>query len=62
MSPRHPFVLMCGKAEADAYRDAHVVVSMLPCVPEHMASRGLDLRKLRLVPNGFAPGEWPTVR
>lgn len=58
MSPRHPFALMCGKAEADAYRDADVVVSMLPCVHEHMASRGLDLRKLHIVPNGFAPEEW----
>lgn len=58
MSPRHPFALMCGKAEADAYREADVVVSMLPCVHEHMASRGLDLRKLHIVPNGFAPEEW----
>ncbi|WP_457355721.1 glycosyltransferase family 4 protein [Roseateles sp. P5_D6] len=58
MSPRHPFALMCGKAEADAYRDADVVVSMLPCVHEHMASKGLDLSKLRIVPNGFAPEEW----
>ncbi|MCE4558061.1 glycosyltransferase family 4 protein [Roseateles cellulosilyticus] len=58
MSPRHPFALLCGKAEADAYRDADVVVSMLPCVHEHMASRGLDLRKLQIVPNGFAPEEW----
>ncbi len=58
MSPRHPFALMCGKAEADAYRDADVVVSMLPCVHDHMASRGLDLRKLHIVPNGFAPEEW----
>lgn len=58
MSPRHPFALMCGKAEADAYRDADVVVSMLPCVHEHMASRGLDLKRLRIVPNGFAPEEW----
>ncbi len=58
MSPRHPFALMCGKAEADAYRDANVVVSMLPCVHEHMASRGLDLRRLHIVPNGFAPEEW----
>lgn len=58
MSPRHPFAMMCGKAEADAYRDADVVVSMLPCVHQHMASRGLDLRKLRIVPNGFAPEEW----
>ncbi|MFT7771914.1 glycosyltransferase family 4 protein [Roseateles sp.] len=58
MSPHHPFALLCGKAEADAYRDADVVVSMLPCVHEHMASRGLDLRRLRIVPNGFAPEEW----
>jgi glycosyltransferase involved in cell wall biosynthesis len=58
MSPRHPFVMLCGKAEADAYRDADRVVSMLPCVQEHMASRGLDLRKLHIVPNGFAPEEW----
>lgn len=58
MSPRHPFALLCGKAEADAYRDADVVVSMLPCVHEHMASRGLDLKRLRIVPNGFAPEEW----
>ncbi|MBI3345959.1 MAG: glycosyltransferase family 4 protein [Burkholderiales bacterium] len=58
MSPRHPFALMCGKAEADAYREADVVVSMLPCVHEHMASRGLDLKKLHIVPNGFAPEEW----
>ncbi|PTT88518.1 glycosyltransferase WbuB, partial [Pelomonas sp. HMWF004] len=58
MSPRHPFALLCGKAEADAYRDADVVISMLPCVHQHMASRGLDLKKLHLVPNGFAPEEW----
>ncbi|CAM4151405.1 glycosyltransferase family 4 protein [Roseateles saccharophilus] len=58
MSPRHPFAMLCGKAEADAYRDADVVVSMLPCVHEHMASRGLGLKKLHIVPNGFAPEEW----
>ena len=58
MSPRHPFALLCGKAEADAYRDADVVVSMLPCVHGHMALHGLDLNKLHIVPNGFAPEEW----
>ena len=58
MSPRHPFILMCQKAEDDAYRDADVVVSMLPKVHEHMAGRGLDLRKLHIVPNGITLDEW----
>jgi glycosyltransferase involved in cell wall biosynthesis len=58
MSPCHPFALLCAKAEADAYRDADRVVSMLPCVHQHMASRGLDLAKLHIVPNGFSPEEW----
>ena len=58
MSPRHPFAMLCQKAEGDAYRDADVVVSMLPKVHAHMAARGLDLAKLALVPNGFSPEEW----
>ncbi len=58
MSPRHPFILMCQKAENDACRDADVVVSMLPKVAEHMNSHGLDLRKLHIVPNGIAMDEW----
>lgn len=58
MSPRHPFIQVCQRAEEDAYRDADVVVSMLPCVHEHMASHGLDLRKLHIVPNGITLDEW----
>ncbi len=58
MSPWHPFALLCGAAEGVAYRDADVVVSMLPKVHQHMASRGLDLRKLHIVPNGITPDEW----
>jgi glycosyltransferase involved in cell wall biosynthesis len=58
MSPRHPFARLCSKAEADAYRDADVVVSMLPCVHTYMASRGLDLDKLVIVPNGISPDDW----
>jgi len=58
MSPRHPFALLCQKAENDAYRDADVVVSMLPKVQAHMRSHGLDLRKLVIVPNGIALDEW----
>ena len=58
MSKWHPFILLCQKAENDAYRDADVVVSMLPNVAVHMASHGLDLRKLHIVPNGVAHDEW----
>ena len=58
MSPRHPFIRLCQAAEDAAYRDADVVVSMLPKVHGHMAGRGLDLKKLHLVPNGITPDEW----
>jgi len=58
MSRWHPFILLVQAAEDAAYRDADVVVSMLPKVHEHMASRGLDLRKLHVVPNGIALGDW----
>ena len=58
MSPKHPFIRLCQKAENDAYRDADVVVSMLPKVAAHMRAHGLDLRKLHIVPNGIAMDEW----
>jgi glycosyltransferase involved in cell wall biosynthesis len=58
MSPKHPFARLCFKAESDAYRDADVVVSMLPVVHGYMASRGLDLDKLAIVPNGISPDDW----
>ena len=58
MSSKHPFILLVQKAEDDAYRDADVVVSMLPKVHDYMAGRGLDLRKLHIVPNGITLDEW----
>jgi glycosyltransferase involved in cell wall biosynthesis len=58
MSPSHPFAMLCQKAENDAYRDADIVVSMLPKVQGHMASHGLDLKKLVIVPNGITLDEW----
>ena len=54
----HPFILLVQAAEDAAYRDADVVVSMLPKVHAYMASRGLDLRKLHIVPNGIALDDW----
>lgn len=58
MSPKHPFIRLCQWAEDTAYRDADVVVSMLPKVADHMSSHGLDLRKLWIIPNGISPDEW----
>ena len=58
MSRRHPFIVLCQAAEDAAYRDADVVVSMLPKVHDYMASRGLDLNKLSIVPNGISLDEW----
>ena len=58
MSPQHPFIRLCQAAEDAAYRDADVVISMLPKVHSHMAGRGLDLRRLHIVPNGIAPDDW----
>jgi glycosyltransferase involved in cell wall biosynthesis len=58
MSRWHPFIVLVQAAEDAAYRHADVVVSMLPKVHEYMASRGLDLRKLHVVPNGIALDDW----
>lgn len=54
----HPFIVLCQRAEDTAYRDADRVVSMLPRVHDYMASRGLDLNKLAIVPNGITLDEW----
>ena len=59
MAPGHPFIRLCQAAENTAYRDADVVVSMLPKVQAHMAAHGLDLTRLHIVPNGIALDEWP---
>ena len=59
MSRRHPFIVLVQAAEDAAYRHADHVVSMLPKVHAYMASRGLDLKKLAIVPNGITLDEWP---
>ncbi|HET9644904.1 MAG TPA: glycosyltransferase family 4 protein [Burkholderiaceae bacterium] len=61
MSPRHPFIMLCQAAENAAYRDADLVISMLPKVHDHMASHGLDLAKLHIVPNGITLDEWQSA-
>ncbi len=58
MSPNNPFILLCQIAENYAYKHADHVVSMLPNVHEHMASHGLDLNKLHIIPNGVVEKDW----
>ena len=44
MSKWHPFIMLVQAAEDYAYRNADVVVSMLPKVREYMESRGMAER------------------
>ena len=58
MSPKHPFIRVCQAAENTAYRQADLVVSMLPKVRTHALSKGLPIDRLAVVPNGFALDDW----
>lgn len=58
MSPSHPFIRLCQAAENAAYRDADLVVSMLPNVALHVAHKGLPLDRLVVVPNGISLDDW----
>lgn len=58
MSPRHPFIRLCQKAENDCYKYSDVVISILPNVQEHVIAHGLDRKKLYIVPNGIVEEEW----
>ena len=59
MSPRHPFVLLLGRAERYAYRRSDHVVSILPDVLPHMMEQGLQTEdKFSFIPNGVVMEEW----
>lgn len=58
MSASHPFIRLCQVAENAAYRDADLVVSMLPNVVAHALQKGLPLDRLVIVPNGICFGDW----
>ena len=58
MSPKHPFIRLCQKAENDCYQYSDAIVSILPNVHEHVMANGLDIKKLYIVPNGIVEEEW----
>ena len=58
MSPSHPFIRLCQVAENTSYREADLVVSMLPNVVAHVVGKGLPHDRLAIVPNGIALDDW----
>lgn len=58
MSPKHPFIRLCQKAENDCYKYSDAIVSILPNVHEHIAEHGGDVKKLYIVPNGIVREDW----
>lgn len=52
-SRRHPYIRVLQAAEDWAYRNADVVVSILPNALEYMVGRGLEARKFVHIPNGI---------
>jgi glycosyltransferase involved in cell wall biosynthesis len=55
-SPRHPYIHVLQRAEDYAYRQAAIVVSILPRALCHMVKRGLAPEKFVHVPNGVPLG------
>lgn len=62
MSPRHPFVQLIQWAENFAYRNADIVVSLLPLAFEHMHAHGLPLGRFVYIPNGIDVDEWEHLK
>ncbi len=63
MSKYHPFVLLMGMAERAAYRNASLLVSVLPGIMPHLLERGFDKNKQQFLPlpNGIVQEDWNNV-
>lgn len=58
MSPNHPFILLMQWAENYAYRNADIVISMLPEAKQHMSAHGMGPGKFVYIPNGVDMEEY----
>ena len=58
MSPKNPFIILMQFAENFAYKNADLVVSILPKTIDHMVEHGLDSKKFYYIPNGINSKEW----
>lgn len=57
VAPTHPLVRFTGWVERYAHRNAHAVVSLLPCTLEHMMATGMPSSHWRYIPNGVHTDE-----
>ncbi len=57
-SKYHPFIFVMQQAENFSYAHADKVVSVLPCVQQHVIEHGLSANKLFYVPNGICLDDW----
>jgi glycosyltransferase involved in cell wall biosynthesis len=57
VAPNHPLVCFTGWVERYAHRNAHTVVSLLPCTLEHMMATGMPSSHWRYIPNGVHTDE-----
>lgn len=52
ISPKHLLVLILNNYEKFAYKNADIVVSLLPFAFDHMVKQGLGIKKYFFIPNG----------
>lgn len=53
--PHHPLVLLTGRLEQYAYKNASAVISLLPLTKPYMMKHGLAGHKWHYIPNGIEP-------
>jgi len=58
MSPGNPFIKLLQYAENYVCKNVDAVVSMLPCVIDHLVEHGLERDKFFYIPNGVVVDDW----
>ncbi|MCQ4764482.1 glycosyltransferase family 4 protein [Cloacibacillus evryensis] len=58
MSKWHPFIMLMQMAEDYWCKNADVVISLLPDAHKHLVTRGMQMEKYFVIPNGVDLNEW----